>query len=68
MADQEKQEILSSLAVLGEKIDTLLRQSGDHEIRLRCLEQRGSKKWDTTMTAIITTIVGLVIGLIASKI
>ncbi len=54
MADDQVQAILRELAVIGQKLDTALEVQADHEKRLRSIEEKGGKRWETLMTQFIT--------------
>lgn len=54
MAEDQVQAILRELAVIGQKLDTALAVEADHEERLRCMEAKGGKRWETLTTQIIT--------------
>lgn len=44
---------------INEKLDKVI---SDHESRIRCLESRPSKRWDALVAAIITGVIGAIIG------
>lgn len=64
MPDQnDMHEILERLARIETKLDAL----DDHEKRLRDLEGKSGKKWDSVTISVITSIVVGVVGFIIGK-
>lgn len=67
MAESDVQRILVELS----EIKTIVQRTGadiqDHENRLRCLETKSGKKWDSLTAQIITLIVAAIFGLLAGK-
>lgn len=63
MAERDVQEILVKLERLDEKLQTIITQGADHECRIRTLESRPSKKWDTVVAALLSAVVGGMITL-----
>ena len=58
MAEDQVQIILRELAVINQKLDNALKVQDDHESRLRDLEGKGGKRWES--------LVGQFIGLLAA--
>ncbi|MBQ2202148.1 MAG: hypothetical protein II412_06200 [Clostridia bacterium] len=56
-------EVLERLARIETKLDAL----DDHEKRLRDLEGKSGKKWDSVTISVITSIVVGVVGFIIGK-
>lgn len=58
MAERDVQEILIKLERLDEKLQTIITQGADHEKRLRAIENRPSKRWDSVVAALVSAVVG----------
>lgn len=65
MAETDVQAVLRAVAVLDAKFDHMIEQGEDHENRIRCLEQKGGRRWDAVTTAIISAIIGALVTGIA---
>lgn len=64
MPDQnDMHEVLERLARIETKLDAL----DDHEKRLRDLEGKSGKKWDSITISVITSLVVGVVGFIIGK-
>jgi F0F1-type ATP synthase assembly protein I len=57
-------DLQSKIAEMSTNIKLILKNQEDHEDRLRALEQRPVRRWDSLITGIITGIVGVVIGIL----
>jgi hypothetical protein len=57
-------DLPSKLAEMSTNIKLILKNQQDHEERLRLLEQKPVRRWDSLVTGIITGIVGIVIGIL----
>jgi F0F1-type ATP synthase assembly protein I len=57
-------DLPSKLAEMSTNIKLILKNQQDHEERLRSLEQKPVRRWDSLVTGIITGIVGIVIGIL----
>ncbi|HOG02185.1 MAG TPA: hypothetical protein PKW29_13910 [Clostridia bacterium] len=66
MAESDVQAILRAVAVIDSKLDHVIDQGEDHEERLRCLEQKGGKRWEAVTTAIFSAIIGALVTGIAA--
>lgn len=67
MAQDDVQRILVELS----EIKTIVQRTGtdiqDHEKRIRFLENKSGKKWDSLTAQIVALIVAAIFGLIAGK-
>jgi len=66
MAESDVQAILRAVAVIDSKLDHVIDQGEDHEERIRCLEQKGGKRWEAVTTAIFSAIIGALVTGIAA--
>lgn len=57
-------DLQSKIAEMATNIKLILKNQEDHEDRIRTLEQKPVRRWDSLVTGIITGIVGIVIGLL----
>lgn len=57
-------DLQSKLSEMSTNIKLILKNQQDHEERLRSLEQKPVRRWDSLVTGIITGIVGIVIGML----
>lgn len=57
-------DLPSKIAEMSTNIKLILKNQQDHEERLRTLEQKPVRRWDSLVTGIITGIVGIVIGML----
>ena len=66
MAERTIGEVMEALARIETSVDSIVMNTADHEARIRVLEGKGDKRWDavitTTIAAVITLIVGVVLG------
>jgi hypothetical protein len=66
MAERTIGEIMEALARIETSVDSIALNSADHEARIRALEGKSGKRWDavitTTIAAVITLIVGVILG------
>lgn len=63
MPENDMHEVLERLARIETKLDAL----DDHEKRLRDLEGKSGKKWDSVTISVITSIAVGVVGFIIGK-
>ena len=61
-------EVLTRLTRIETKIDSYKPQLDDHETRLRDLESKNGKKWDSLWLAVVTTAVAGIVGVVIGKI
>lgn len=54
MAESQVQEILLKLERIEQKLTTALADIDDHENRIRFLESKGGKRWETLVGQLIT--------------
>lgn len=57
-------DLPSKIVEMSTNIKLILKNQEDHEERIRSLEQKPVRRWDSLVTGIITGIVGIVIGLL----
>lgn len=57
-------DLPSKIVEMSTNIKLILKNQEDHEGRIRVLEQKPVRRWDSLVTGIITGIVGIVIGLL----
>lgn len=57
-------DLQGQLVEMSTNIKLILRNQEDHEGRIRTLEQKPVRRWDSLITGIITGIVGVVIGIL----
>lgn len=57
-------DLPSKIAEMSTNIKLILKNQEDHEERLRSLEQKPVRRWDSLITGIITGVVGIVIGIL----
>jgi F0F1-type ATP synthase assembly protein I len=57
-------DLQSKIAEMSTNIKLILKNQEDHEGRIRTLEQKPVRRWDSLITGIITGIVGVVIGIL----
>jgi len=62
MPADQVQEILVALGKIETKVDAVLETVGDHETRLRTIEAKGGKRWDSLVGQVISIVVAAVIG------
>ena len=67
MAERTVTEILESLARIETNVKTIAKNSADHESRLRALESKGGRRYESLSLAAITAIVVGVIGYLMGK-
>ncbi len=70
MPEQEKDlmnEVLTRLTRIETKIDSYKPQIDDHEARIRELEGKNGKKWESVVTAIISAVLVGIVGYIVGK-
>ena len=60
-------DLQGKLAEMSTNIKLILQNQKDHETRLRALEQKPARHWDTLITGIITAIIGVVIGVLLNR-
>ena len=57
-------DLQGKLAEMSTNIKLILQNQKDHEKRIRALEQKPARHWDTLITGIITGGVGVLIGIL----
>lgn len=57
-------DLQSKIAEMSTNIKLILKNQEDHEGRLRTLEQKPVRRWDSLITGIITGVIGVVIGIL----
>lgn len=57
-------DLPSKIVEMSTNIKLILKNQEDHEDRIRVLEQKPVRRWDSLVTGIITGIIGIVIGLL----
>lgn len=57
-------DLQGKIVEMSTNIKLILSNQQDHEDRIRALEQKPVRRWDSLITGIITGIVGIVIGLL----
>ena len=61
MAERTVTEILEALARIETNVKTIAENGADHEARLRALEQKSGRRWESlSLSAITAALVGLV--------
>jgi len=61
------ERIEGKIDVMNVKIDNLIVKGEDHEERIRCLEQKGGRRWESVVGYIMSSGVGTAVGFLASK-
>ena len=54
--------LASTLTRIEMKLDDVLKKSDDHEKRLRVIEGKGGKTWDTVVGQVVSLIVAALMG------
>ncbi len=67
MAEKTISDILEALARIEANVDTIVRNSADHETRLRTLEQKSGKRMEQITLAVITAALVGVVGYVMGK-
>jgi predicted nucleic acid-binding Zn-ribbon protein len=67
MAEQDISKIMTSLARIEEKLGHITAQGDDHEERLRALENKPGKRWDTAAAAGLTALIAGIVGMLLGK-
>lgn len=62
--EREIGRMLNKLATIETKLDAALTALGDHEQRLRALEGRSGRRWETLVGEILKLLAAAVIGYI----
>lgn len=66
MAERTIAEIMETLARIETNVKTIAENGADHEERLRVLEQKSGKRWDSLtlslLSAVLVGIAGFVFG------
>ena len=57
-------DLQGKIVEMSTNIKLILSNQQDHEDRIRALEQKPVRRWDSLVTGIITGIAGIVIGLL----
>ena len=60
-------EVLTRLTRIETKIDSYKTTINDHETRIRELEGKSGKRWDSIVTAIVTAILVGIVGFAIGK-
>ncbi len=68
MAENQVQEILLKLERIEQKLTTALADIDDHENRIRSLESKGGKRWDTLTTQVIAVVAAAAVGWLLGQI
>lgn len=67
MAERTAAEILEALARIETDVKTIMQNSADHEARLRTLEQKNGKRFESLSLAAISAIIVGVVGYLIGK-
>ena len=67
MDECKVQEMFQTLTRIDTKLDMALTQLEDHETRLRVLEGKSGKRWDTLVAQIISLLVAGGLGVLLGK-
>ena len=59
-------DLQGKIVEMSTNIKLILSNQQDHEDRIRVLEQKPVRRWDSLVTGIITGIVGIVLGILLS--
>ncbi len=59
-------DLQGKIVEMSTNIKLILSNQQDHEDRIRVLEQKPVRRWDSLITGIITGIVGIVIGMLVN--
>lgn len=65
--DELMNEIISRLARIETKLDAHTPQLNDHEARIRALESKPGKRWDSIVAGIIGAVIVGIIGYVIGK-
>ena len=57
-------DLQGKIVEMSTNIKLILKNQQDHEERIRMLEQKPARRWDSLITGIITGVVGLLIGIL----
>lgn len=57
-------DLPGKIVEMSTNIKLILKNQQDHEDRIRALEQKPVRRWDSLITGIITGAVGIVIGIL----
>lgn len=57
-------DLQGKIVEMSTNIKLILKNQADHEDRIRTLEQKPVRRWDSLITGIITGIVGIVVGML----
>lgn len=57
-------DLPGKIVEMSTNIKLILENQKDHEDRIRVLEQKPVRRWDSLITGIITGVVGVVIGIL----
>lgn len=68
MAERDVQEILLKLERIDERLDTIIKKGDDHEERLRSLEAKPAKNWNTIVAAALSALCGGLVTLVITQI
>ena len=68
MAESDVQAILLKLERIDERLKTIMEKGDDHEERLRCLEAKPAKNWNTIVAAVLSALCGGLVTLVITQI
>ena len=57
-------DLPGKIVEMSTNIKLILKNQQDHEDRIRVLEQKPVRRWDSLITGIITGVIGVVIGIL----
>lgn len=61
-------ELVSSVKVLAVNMDNMAKEQGNMSARLKEIEGKPAKKWDTFIACVITAVVSFVVSYILTKV
>ena len=67
MAERTVTEILEALARIETDVKTIAKNGADHETRLRALEQKSGKRFESLTLAAVTAVIVGVVGYLIGK-
>ncbi len=62
MSDPSLNEIMQMLTRMETTLETVAKNTADHETRLRTLEGRGGARWDALMLSVLTAVIVGAVG------
>lgn len=57
MSESEITKIMNSLARIETKLEVIASQGADHETRIRELESKSGKKWDSVALSLLSAVI-----------